>query len=85
MPSADPAERKLIARQGGFARSAKYGGEEATRPAREAFISSWELMVDPDLSLDPAERTRRARAALRAHMTDLARRSAKARRRKAGA
>jgi hypothetical protein len=80
VPSADPVERKLIARQGGFARSAKYGGTEATRSAREAFMSSWNLRVDPELSLDPAERSRRARSALRAHMTELARRSAKKRR-----
>lgn len=54
---------------------------EGTRKAREGFLRSFELQVDPELKLDPAEREKRARRLLRAHMSKLGRRSGEARRR----
>lgn len=44
----------------------------ATAKARQAFLARFEHEVDPDMTLDPDERTRRARNALKAHMTRLA-------------
>jgi hypothetical protein len=51
-----------------------------TRPAREAFLKRFENEIDPDGSLPPEERRQRAEHAKRAHMLQLARRSAAARR-----
>jgi hypothetical protein len=51
-----------------------------TKPARDTFISRFERLVDPDGTLPPDERRRRAQHALRAHMLRLAKRSAMARR-----
>jgi hypothetical protein len=51
-----------------------------TRPAREAFLHRFEREVDPDGVLPPAERSRRAQHALRAHMLRLAKHSVAARR-----
>lgn len=53
-----------------------------TQPARRAFLARFEDQVDPDRSLPPAERTRRAEHAKRAHMQALAMKSAKARSRR---
>jgi hypothetical protein len=76
-------DRAVIARQGGYAVQAKYDSHELTRPAREAWLSKWELEVDPDQVLIPAERSRRAQAAMKAYMIGLSRKSAKARAKKA--
>ncbi|MEI7743078.1 MAG: hypothetical protein WCK58_04915 [Chloroflexota bacterium] len=50
-----------------------------TRPARAAFAARFEREVDPGGVLEPAERRRRAEAAMRSHMLRLAARSAAAR------
>lgn len=50
-----------------------------TARARSAFLARFEEDVDPDGVLSPEERARRADSALRAHMLNLARRSATAR------
>jgi len=55
--------------------SGKANAERASRGLRARF----EREVDPDGTLPPAERDRRARAAYRAHMTRLAFASSKAR------
>lgn len=55
------------------------GGTD-TAPARAAFIARFERIVDPTGSLDPAERSRRAEFAKRAHFVRLAAKSAAARR-----
>jgi hypothetical protein len=55
----------------------------ATAPAREAFLTRFERAVDPDGTLDPRERARRAEYQKRAYFTRLALKSAEARRRKA--
>lgn len=42
-----------------------------TRPAREAFLRRFERQVDPDGTLSPNERARRAAHARRAYMLQL--------------
>ena len=66
-------------RIGGLIRAAKYGGTEATRAPRAAFLAGFEARADPESVLDPAERHKRARLLLRAHMAKLALESAKVR------
>jgi hypothetical protein len=51
-------------------------------PAHAGFRRRFEQLVDPEGRLDPAERTIRADRARRAHMLQLAERSAEARRNK---
>lgn len=53
-----------------------------TRAARDAFIAKFEDQVDPDRTLPPAERRRRAESARKAHYTRLAFKSARARARR---
>lgn len=74
-----PAERKLRGQLGAFAIHSR--GLTNTGPARAAFLSRFELAVDPDGTLDPVERAKRADYARRAHFTRMALRSARARRR----
>lgn len=52
-----------------------------TEPARAAFLSRFEAEVDPDGSLPPAERAKRAENAKKAYFKRLALKSAQARRR----
>jgi hypothetical protein len=51
-----------------------------TEPARSAFLRRFELEVDPEGTLDPKERARRAQHARKAHFARLALKSAQARR-----
>jgi hypothetical protein len=77
-----PAEqsfRSQRARLGAHALHATHDPRETTKPARAAFLSRFEREVDPEGLLDPAERSRRARHALKAHMTRLSMSSVKAR------
>ena len=78
--SMSPSDRVLRAQLGGYARAAKYDGADMTAAARSRFLARFEHEVDPDGTLDPAERSRRAEAARRAWMTSLALKSAAARR-----
>lgn len=50
-----------------------------TAKARQALLAKFELIVDPDGTLDPAERARRADHARKAHYKRLALASARAR------
>jgi hypothetical protein len=50
-----------------------------TANARKASLNRFERQVDPDGTLDPAERQRRADSAMRAHMQRMAYLAAKAR------
>ena len=76
-----PTERTLRARLAAHALHSKVEDPAAhTAPARKAFLRRFELEVDPDGTLDPAERSRRAAHARQAYMTRMALRSAKARR-----
>jgi excisionase family DNA binding protein len=79
---AEAVNRSAIARIGGFSRAAMYDGREVTTQARAGFLRRFEAEVDPERTLPPQERERRARAALKAHMGRLALRSAEARRRR---
>src|SRR5262245_32896675 len=54
----------------------------ATAPARAAFLDRFERQVDPDGTLPPEERARRAEHARKAHFARLALRSAQARARR---
>jgi hypothetical protein len=56
-----------------------------TAPAREAFLARFEREVDPDGVLPPAERSRRAEYAKRAHMKRMALASSRSRAAKAAA
>ncbi len=76
-----PAERKLVAQQAAHTSWANTPDPTArTERARRSFRQSFEAVVDPDGILEPAERTRRAEHAYKAHMASLALKSAKARR-----
>lgn len=75
-----PSERTLRARLAAHTLHSKVDSTAHTEPARAAFLSSWEAKVDPDGVLPELERKRRARHALKAHMTLLALKSAQARR-----
>jgi len=72
-----PEDRRRIARTAALHRSATEDTEAMTRPARTAFLDRF-TPDDPELS--PAERDRRARAALRLHMSELSQLAAQARR-----
>ena len=76
----DSTDMALRGRIGGFARAALYSPEELTGKARAGFLQRFENEVDPNGTLTPEERCRRAQAALRAHMAQLARKSALKRR-----
>lgn len=71
--------RSLAGKLGGLTLSATRDPREYTTRARAAFLRRF---WPDDLSLDPHEAERRAKAALRLHMTGLAMRSAAARKRK---
>jgi hypothetical protein len=64
-----PGHFALYGRLGGLTASAR--GTNTTEAARRAFLARFERQVDPDGTLPPAERSRRAEAAKRAHMTRL--------------
>jgi hypothetical protein len=59
---------------------ARHDARETTTAARAAFWARFEAEVDPDRSLSPEERRRRAEHARSAYFTRLALASAKARR-----
>ena len=67
-------------RIGGLTAWSRHGAETMLGPARRGFIARFEHMVDPTGNLSPDERARRAQRALRAHMLQLAARSAEVRR-----
>ena len=75
-----PTERRLRARAAAYAQHAQ--GATSTRAGTEAFLRRFELQVDPDSTLPPDERARRAAFARKAYMAKLAYRSVRARRNK---
>ncbi len=80
--SLTPEQRTLRARLAAHALHAKVSDPVAhTAPARRASLDRFELQVDPDGVLDPAERARRAGHARKAHMYRLALKSAQVRKR----
>ncbi len=81
-----PAERKLRAQLAAHTSWSNTADRTArTAPARQAMRERFERQVDPDGTLDPAERTRRAESARKAHYSAMALRSVQARRRSAAA
>lgn len=77
-----PEQRQLRARMAAHVLHSRVDSTVHTQPARRAFLARFEDQVDPDRSLPPAERSRRADHAKRAHMQSLAMKSAKARSRR---
>jgi len=73
-------ERSLRGRIGAYRLHATHDSGQTSAPGRLAFLASFELLVDPDGLLPPAERARRAAHARSAHFTRLAYLSARARR-----
>lgn len=78
--SSAPSYRHVNATHTSWANTADPGAR--TRPAREAFLRQFEMAVDPDGSMDPAERERRVRHAMSAHFARLAQKPRQARRRR---
>ncbi len=77
--------QRQIAGRAGAARSWANTSDKTarTKPARDKFLERFEREADPDNVLPEEERAARALLLRRAHMTELARRSAKVRRGKA--
>jgi hypothetical protein len=79
-----PEDRKLaasIAAHSSWALTADPAAR--TAPGRQAFLDGFERQVDPDGTLTPADRARRAEHARKAYFQKLALRSAQARRKAA--
>ena len=72
------SDMALRGRIGGLVKASRYDRDGLTSAARNAFLERFEDEVDPERGLPEEERARRAKAALRAHMTRLALRSARA-------
>lgn len=82
MSATEYTDRVLIARVAAHTRwASETDRTKATAPARRGLIAKFEREVDPDGVLSADERDRRARSAMRAHMSRMALRSAQARRR----
>ena len=75
-----PAERSLRARLAAHSMHARHDARQTTAAGRAAFLARFEAEVDPDGTLSPEERSRRAEHARSAYFTRLALASAKARR-----
>jgi hypothetical protein len=82
--SATDPVRSLAGRIGGLTLAATHDPHEYTAPARHAFLAQFEHQVDPEGTLLPAERARRAEAARKLYFARLALKSAQARRRASG-
>ena len=59
----DPKEMARSGRIGAYRLHATHDPKETTKAAREAFMARFEREVDPDGTLAPEERARRAEAA----------------------
>jgi hypothetical protein len=73
-----PAERTLRARLAAHTMHSKHDARETTAAARAAFLARFEAEVDPEGTLHPDERQRRAEQARSAYFTRLAFQRAKA-------
>lgn len=84
MPARTPSERALVARLAAHESWAKTPDRTArTQPGRDALRLKFEQQVDPDGTLAPDERARRAEHARKAYFTRLALKSAQSRRKAA--
>ena len=80
MPELTPEQRALRARIAAHSLHAKVADPSAhTAPARRAFLDRFEREVDPEGTLPPEERARRAEHARKAYFAALALKSARAR------
>jgi hypothetical protein len=77
-----PEQRSQRARLAAFALFAKVDPVAHTEPARRAFLERFENEVDPDRTLSPQERARRAEYARKAYFARLALRSSQVRSRR---
>ncbi|MER7500502.1 hypothetical protein AB0L05_27970 [Nonomuraea pusilla] len=76
-----PAERAMKGRMGAYLSWANTENPSArTKPGRDAFLARFEHQVDPNGELPVEERKRRAEQLRKAHMQELAYRSAQKRR-----
>lgn len=82
--SLSPSERSLRARKAALTRWSRTSTADASAQASQRIHDRFLSLVDPDGTLDEAERTRRADQAKRAHFAGLALKSAQARRKSAG-
>lgn len=73
----------LLGRIGAHHLHARYDPRETTAAARAAFLGRFEREADPDGTLAPAERARRAHHLRQAYFAKLALKSAQARRKRA--
>lgn len=81
-----PSERKLRASLAAHTSWANTEDRTArTAAGRRAMLDKFEQQVDPDGTLDPVERAKRAESARKAHFARLALLSAQARRKNKGA
>jgi hypothetical protein len=78
-------EKSLRHQAASHAQKAKYDSRELTKAAGKANAERFERQVDPEGTLPPAERQRRAEHARKAYMLSLAYRSAKVRAERKGA
>src|SRR6266487_1892281 len=77
-----PVERTLRARLAAHTMHAKHDARKTTANGRATFLARFEAEVDPEGTLSPEERRRRAEHARSAYFTRLALAAAKARRQK---
>lgn len=77
-----PEQRVQRARLGGLSTAARHDPKDYTAAAHAGFLAKFEREVDPDGVLPESERRRRAEAARKLHMQQLAWRSATARRKR---
>jgi len=78
-----PGDLSLLGRLGAYSQHAKHDVRETTRAARAARDQKFIDEVDPEGTLDPAERDRRVVAARKAYFTRISLLSAEARRNRA--
>jgi hypothetical protein len=79
MSGRSPSLLALRGRIGAYRLHATHDPRETTAAGRAAFLAKFEREVDPEGTLTPVERERRARAARSAHFAKLAYQSARAR------
>ena len=81
MPAKTQSDRRLVAQIAAHESWANTPDRSArTKAARDALLAKFEQQADPDGTLDPAERARRAEHLRKAHYARLALASAQARR-----
>lgn len=74
------SELSQLGRLGAHSMHAKHDSKKTSEPGRQAFLNSFEKQADPDGTLDPKERARRAEHLKKAYFTRLALLSAQKRR-----